>query len=99
MPMRLAAVSRAGEVRTALGGLGDGGKRCAKLDTDGNLSAVGRNTPDEGEGRFMLWAHHEGRKDLAIDETAPFTGTVELPHLTVILEILAEGRYTLEISD
>lgn len=52
-----------------------------------------------GEGRFMLWAHHEGRKDLAIDETAPFTGTVELPHLTVILEILAEGRYTLEISD
>ena len=47
-----------------------------------------------GEGQFIIWA-----RSLVFDELAPFTGTIDLPYQTVILEILTDSSFTLEISD
>ena len=52
-----------------------------------------------GEGHITVWAYHGGGKVHLLDETAPYSGTMDLPYQTVILEILTTGPYTLEISD
>lgn len=51
-----------------------------------------------GTGNFAIWSYSQNGRDLVINEIAPYSGTVALDRTTILLVIVAEGQWTIEIT-
>jgi hypothetical protein len=49
-------------------------------------------------GNFAIWSYGDSGRDLLVNEIAPYTGTVIVPRDDFILEITAEGSWSIEVK-
>lgn len=66
------------------------------LVLSGNPDTISANAT--GRSNFVLWAWTSDDRDLIFNEIAPYSGRAILPIDTILLEILAESLFTLEIT-
>jgi hypothetical protein len=52
----------------------------------------------QATSNFAIWAYGDDGRDLAVNEIAPYTGTVLVNRSTYLLVIQAEGSWSIDIT-
>ena len=66
------------------------------LRVDPNITGLGRtHLTHNGQANFVVYAHSGSFPDLLVNEIGPYDGDVRIEASTVVLEIIADGDWTL----
>lgn len=65
---------------------------------DGNNPDTITADASQASNNFVVYSYSENGHDLLINDIAPYTGTVLIDHTTIMVSVLATGKWTLNVT-